>query len=73
MPGLFIDVQVDDVSSEVAAKLVEVCPVDIFEQNGDGNVCVVEDKLDECVLCDLCLEAVPAGKLEILRLYEREA
>ena len=75
MPGLFIDVRVDPEVArdpELAAKLAEVCPVNIFTADEDG-LQIVEEELDECVLCDLCLEAVPAGKLEILRLYEREA
>ena len=34
MPGLFIDVKVNDAiakDAEIAAKLAEVCPVNIFE------------------------------------------
>jgi NAD-dependent dihydropyrimidine dehydrogenase PreA subunit len=75
VPGLFIDVRVDpEVASdpELAAKLAEVCPVNIFAAEPDG-LRIVEEELDECVLCDLCLEAAPNGKLEIVKLYEREA
>ena len=75
MPGLFIDVRVDpEVASdpELAAKPAEVCPVNIFAAEPDG-LRIVEEELDECVLCDLCLEAAPNGKLEIVKLYEREA
>ncbi len=75
MPGLFIDVRVDpEVASdpELAAKLAEVCPVNIFAAEPDG-LRIVEEELDECVLCDLCLEAAPNGKLEIVKLYEQEA
>jgi NAD-dependent dihydropyrimidine dehydrogenase PreA subunit len=71
MPGLFIDVQVDSsikTDAEIAAKLAEVCPVNIFEAS-DAGVQVVEKELDECVLCDLCLEVAP-GKVEIIKLYE---
>jgi NAD-dependent dihydropyrimidine dehydrogenase PreA subunit len=74
VPGLFIDVRVDPeiaVDPELAAKLAEVCPVSIFAA-GDDGVRIVEEELDECVLCDLCLEAAPKGKLEIVKLYERE-
>ena len=73
MPGMFIDVQVDDAAAkntDVAKKLTEVCPVDIFAQNEDGTLRIVEDNLDECVLCDLCLEAGPAGSVRIVKLYE---
>ena len=72
MPGIFIDVIVDPEIArdpKLAAKLAEVCPVNIFEATEDG-VKIVESELDECVLCDLCLEAAPKGKLEIVKLYE---
>ena len=73
MPGLFIDVKVDDAISndaEVAAKLAEVCPVNIFEASENG-VTIVEKELDECVLCDLCLEVAP-GQVQIIKLYEQD-
>ena len=73
MPGLFIDVKVSDSAAsdtETVAKLVEVCPVDIFEQAKDGALRIAEDNLDECVLCDLCIEAAPKGSVEVVRLYE---
>jgi len=71
MPGLFIDVVVDaSVASdpEVARKLDDACPVDIFEAS-DAGVRIVEANLDECTLCDLCLDAAP-GKVRIVKLYE---
>src|SRR5215211_3017045 len=46
--------------AEVAAKLEEVCPVDIYADD-DGEVAVVRENLDECVLCNLCVEAAPPG------------
>jgi NAD-dependent dihydropyrimidine dehydrogenase PreA subunit len=72
MPGEFIDVQVDaklarDV--DLAKKLAEICPVSIFEAVSDG-VRIDESNLDECVLCDLCLEAAPKGRIKIIKLYE---
>jgi NAD-dependent dihydropyrimidine dehydrogenase PreA subunit len=72
MPGEFIDVRVDAKIAkdpEIAKKLAEICPVSIFIAESDG-VRIDESNLDECVLCDLCLEAVPKGKLEIIKLYE---
>jgi ferredoxin-like protein FixX len=72
MPGRFIDVQVDAGAAKdpaLAKKLTEVCAVDIFGQNADGSLKIIEANLDECVLCDLCLQAAP-GKLRVLRLYE---
>ena len=72
MPGLFIDVQVDESvrgDAELAEKLEEVCPVDIYRATGAG-VEVVEGQLDECVLCELCLEAAPAGAVRVIKLYD---
>ncbi len=71
MPGLFINVTVaDDVAKdvEIAKKLEEVCPVSIFKA-GDAGVEILEENLDECVLCDLCLEAAPEGKVQVVKLY----
>jgi NAD-dependent dihydropyrimidine dehydrogenase PreA subunit len=75
MSGLFIDVQVDDSvrgDAELAKKLEEVCPVDIYKATGAG-VEVVEQQLDECVLCELCLEAAPAGAVRVIKLYDEGA
>ncbi len=72
MPALFIQVKVDPEvakDAEVAAKLAEVCPVSIFVASESG-VEIDEKNLDECVLCDLCLEAAPKGSVEIVKLYE---
>jgi NAD-dependent dihydropyrimidine dehydrogenase PreA subunit len=69
--GIFIAVEVDDTvagDAALAAKLAEVCPVDIFAA-ADGRVEIVERNLDECVLCRLCLDAVPDG-VRVLKLYE---
>jgi NAD-dependent dihydropyrimidine dehydrogenase PreA subunit len=73
MPGLFIDVVLDPAAAsdaELSRKLVEVCPVGIFARGEDGRARVVEANLDECVLCDLCLEAAPPGALRVVKLYE---
>lgn len=70
--GIFIDVEVaDEVSGDatVAAKLEEVCPVDIF-RDADGTVDVVRENLDECVLCGLCVEAAPPGAVRVKKLYD---
>ena len=71
--NLFIDVEVADaVASDPAlvAKLVEVCPVDIFAAAGDGTLAIVIENLDECVLCNLCIDATPAGSVRVIKLYE---
>ncbi len=72
MPGVFIDVQVDPSAAAdpvVAKKLEDACPVDIFKAS-DSGVTIVERYLDECVLCDLCLDAAPKGAVRVIKLYE---
>jgi NAD-dependent dihydropyrimidine dehydrogenase PreA subunit len=72
MTALFINVEVDPAVAsdrELAAKLTEVCPVDIFAV-GDSGVEIVEDNLDECVLCQLCINAAPAGAVKVIKLYD---
>ena len=71
--ALFIDVEVDDAVARdtgTARKLVEACPVDIFGQREDGTLEIVEENLDECVLCYLCVEAAPQGTVRVVKLYE---
>lgn len=71
--NLFIDVTVDDaVASDPAAtrKLVDACPVDIFAAQADGTLEIVVKNLDECVLCNLCIDAAPEGTVRVLKLYE---
>jgi NAD-dependent dihydropyrimidine dehydrogenase PreA subunit len=73
--ALFIAVEVDDPVAgdpEMAAKLTEVCPVDIFAQRDDGTLRIVEENLDECVLCELCINAAPAGTVKVIKLYSGE-
>ncbi len=67
----FIAVEVDDAAASdaaLAAKLAEACPVDIFATN-DGKLEIVEKNLDECVLCRLCMDAVP-GAVKVIKLYD---
>jgi NAD-dependent dihydropyrimidine dehydrogenase PreA subunit len=69
---VFIDVEVDDSVAgdvELAKKLEEVCPVDIYKA-GAGGVEIVERNLDECVLCRLCIEASPPGTVHVKKLYD---
>jgi ferredoxin-like protein FixX len=70
--ALFIDVEVDRslaTDAELVKKLVEVCPVNIFERGGDGQLHVAEPHLDECTLCELCLNAAPPGTVRVKKLY----
>ena len=74
MPGMFIDVEIDATVAadpELARKLAEVCPVDIFKA-GDSGVELVQENLDECVLCELCINASPAGTVRVIKLYSGE-
>ena len=65
-----IDQQVVKKTPGLAKKLVEVCPVKIFALGGDENTAVfVEENLDECTLCDLCMQASPEG-VKVVKLYE---
>jgi NAD-dependent dihydropyrimidine dehydrogenase PreA subunit len=73
--GLFINVEVEESAAgdpALAAKLAEVCPVDIFADHG-GRVRVVAENLDECVLCELCINAAPEGTVRVVKLYSGEA
>ena len=75
MSGLVIDVEVDASirgNPELAQKLEDVCPVDIYA-NDEGRVKVVEENLDECVLCELCVKAAPPGAVKVLKLYDGTA
>lgn len=72
--AMFIRVDVDQSAIRktpgLAKKLVEVCPVNIFAAGSDeGSVAIVEDNLDECTLCDLCMQASPDG-VKVVKLYE---
>ena len=70
--AVFIEVEVADEvrnDSELAAKLEEVCPVDIYADEA-GKVEVVEGNLDECILCNLCVEAAPSGGVVVKKLYD---
>jgi NAD-dependent dihydropyrimidine dehydrogenase PreA subunit len=70
--ALFINVEVDASVAgdpELAAKLAEVCPVDIFRA-GENGVEIVPENLDECVLCQLCLNVAPPGTVRVIKLYD---
>jgi NAD-dependent dihydropyrimidine dehydrogenase PreA subunit len=69
---VFIDVEVDESvanDAALAAKLEEVCPVDIY-RDAAGRVEIVEENLDECVLCRLCIEASPPGTVHVKKIYD---
>jgi len=69
--ALFINVDVDAAvakNPELVKKLVEVCPVNIFADKA-GVLEIVEPNLDECTLCELCLQAAPPGTVRVKKLY----
>jgi NAD-dependent dihydropyrimidine dehydrogenase PreA subunit len=73
--AVFVNLEVSDsvaADPELAAKLAEVCPVDIFSV-GDGHLEIVEENLDECVLCELCINAAPQGTVKVVKLYSGES
>lgn len=72
--AMFIRVDIDNSVIEktpsLADKLVEVCPVKIFKLGAQPNAIeVVEENVDECTLCDLCMQATPEG-VRVVKLYE---
>ena len=72
MNKLFIDIEVEDSvknDAAIAAKLEEVCPVDIYK-DANGTVEIVDENCDECVLCKLCIEASPPGTVHVKKLYD---
>jgi NAD-dependent dihydropyrimidine dehydrogenase PreA subunit len=72
--AIFIGIEVDDAvagDAAVAAKLEEVCPVSIFASAG-GKVEIVDENIDECILCGLCIQAAPGGTVKVHKLYSDE-
>ena len=70
--AIFIGVEIDDSvkgDAELARKLAEACPVDIYAA-GEGGVEIVAENLDECVLCGLCLDASPPDAVKVIKLYD---
>jgi NAD-dependent dihydropyrimidine dehydrogenase PreA subunit len=75
MDGVFIRVELAEDArrdAELAKRLAEACPVDIYEATPDG-VEVVERNLDECVLCGLCIDASPPRAVRVVKLYDGTA
>ena len=70
----FIGIEVDDAvvgDAELASRLQEACPVDIYADEG-GRVAVVHENVDECILCELCIQASPPGTVRVHKLYSDE-
>jgi NAD-dependent dihydropyrimidine dehydrogenase PreA subunit len=74
-PNLFIDVEMTDAvraDAELATKLEEGCPVDIYAAR-NGRAEVVAENLDECILCEICVNLAPPGGLRVVKLYDGTA
>ena len=70
---MFIAVDVDDAAAadaELAARLSEACPVNIYAQSDGDGLQIAQRNLDECVLCRLCLDASPPGAVKVIKLYD---
>jgi NAD-dependent dihydropyrimidine dehydrogenase PreA subunit len=75
MPGTFIDVELTEEArndAELAKKLEEACPVDIYAAR-DGKADLVEENLDECILCEMCVKLAPPGAVRVVKLYDGTA
>ena len=70
----FIGIEVDDAiagDGALAQKLEDACPVDIYA-NAGGRVEIVHENVDECILCELCIQASPPGTVRVHKLYSGE-
>ncbi len=72
MAGVFIDVEVTDevkADPELAQTLSDACPVNIYAATAEG-LDIVEENLDECILCRLCVDAAPPGGVKVVKVYD---
>tara|TARA_Y100001970_G_scaffold112564_1_gene140450 strand:- start:1458 stop:1676 length:219 start_codon:yes stop_codon:yes gene_type:complete len=69
--GMFIDVKINKKIQndlDIANKVVEACPVDIFIIDKD-TLKTQKKYLDECTFCYLCVDAAGEENIEIIKLY----
>ena len=50
-------------------ECVRVCPVGIFQNNGDAPAVVLMNE-DECILCMICSKSCKPSAITIRKLYE---
>ena len=70
----FIGIEVSDEvtgDADLAQRLEDACPVDIYA-NAGGSVEIVGKNIDECILCELCIQASPKGAVAVHKLYSDE-
>jgi len=68
----FIGVEIDMnkcVGISTCGQCVRVCPVNVFEEDGDTPL-IVEKNVDECILCELCLHECTPDAIVIHKLYD---
>lgn len=68
----FIEVTIDPekcVGIKECGRCIQVCPVNIFDQQNDRPLIVRENE-DECTLCYLCLQACAPHAISIVKRYE---
>ncbi len=74
--AIFIRIDVDEALAADAGavkRLCEVCPVDIFSAEEVGGLRVVDENVDECTLCELCLDVGQPGQVAVVKLYDGDA
>ncbi len=71
--ALFIQVTIDEgacASKPACRECVQSCPVDILEREpGERVARVIDENVDECILCDLCVERCPVEAVTVTKLY----
>ena len=71
--ALFIDVVIDETacaSERACRECVHSCPVDILEREpGERAARVIDDNVDECILCDLCVARCPVEAVTVTKRY----
>ena len=68
---VFIDVEVDESAKRRRARRQARGSLPRRHLRDDRRgVAIVEQNLDECVLCSLCIEAAPAGTVHVRKLYD---
>ena len=74
--GTFIAVEVDDQAAddaELARSAHRSLPGGHLRPERRRHAEIVEDNLDECVLCRLCLDASTEGAVKVIKLYDNDA
>ena len=71
--ALFIEVTIDEAacaSQPACRECVQSCPVDILEREpGERVARVIDENVDECILCDLCVVRCPVEAVTVTKLY----